>query len=411
MAPNKAAFGLATRTIAACAALVVGGGLAFPASAQTFPNLPISPAQRATAQQVAQAGVPLSELAPDAPDSYTVKSGDTLWAISGKFLKSPWRWPELWGMNMEEVRNPHLIFPGQTLYLEKVGGMARLRTTPPGTPEGGIPTVRVSPRTRIAGVQDSGIPALPPRIIEPFLTESIIIDNADELEHAPRIVAGPDDHVLLTRGDRAYARGRLAPVVESDPHVTDQFRIFRNAVPLRDASGRILGYEGKYLGAAELVRNEQGVQAIRTTAGTENALIPATIDIKRAKEEIQVGDRLMPEPARLLASYVPHAPRQAVDAAIISVYGDAVELIGQSSVVALSVGAVDGIDSGTVLAIQKAGAFQIDRSPGGDRARMKLPDERAGLLMVFRTFDRLSYALVLEVNQPVRVGDRVIDPR
>ena len=128
MAPTKAAFGLTTRTIAACAALIVGGGFAASASAQNFP---ITPGQRSTAEQVAAAGVPLSELASDAPDSYTVKSGDTLWAISSKFLKSPWRWPELWGMNLEQIRNPHLIYPGQVLYLDKTGGRARLRVGQP----------------------------------------------------------------------------------------------------------------------------------------------------------------------------------------------------------------------------------------------------------------------------------------
>src|SRR4051812_11974187 len=145
MALPKAALRLATRTVAACTALFVGGGLASTAAAQ---NYPITPAQRATAEEVATAGVPLSELAPDAPDSYTVKRGDTLWHISGLFLRSPWRWPELWGMNMEQVHNPHRIYPGQTLYLEKINGRARLRA---GAPPSGMPvdTVRVSPRVRL----------------------------------------------------------------------------------------------------------------------------------------------------------------------------------------------------------------------------------------------------------------------
>ena len=243
MAPTKAAFGLTTRTIAASAALVVGGGLAITASAQ---NYPITPAQRSTAQQVAQAGVPLSELAPDAPDSYTVKRGDTLWAISGKFLKSPWRWPELWGMNMDQVRNPHLIYPGQELYLEKLDGRARLRMGRPGAPEP-VGTVRVSPRTRISGVTDTSIPAIPPHIIEPFLNEAIIVDDASVLENAPRLVATTADKVLITQGDRAYARGRGQPFVEQDPRV-ETYRVFRNAVPLKHpVTGQVLGYEAKYL--------------------------------------------------------------------------------------------------------------------------------------------------------------------
>lgn len=407
MAPTKAAFGLTTRTIAACAALIVGGGLAVPAAAQ---NYPITPAQRSTAQQVAQAGIPLSELAPDAPDSYTVKRGDTLWGISGKFLRSAWRWPELWGMNMEQIRNPHLIYPGQMLYLEKVDGVARLRMGQP--PAGQAGTVRVSPRTRFEGVGDNSIPVLPPHIIEPFLNEAIIVDNADEIENAPRIVAVPEDRVMVTQGLRAYARGRTAPLVEQDPNVAETFRVFRNAVPLKDpATGKVLAYEGKYLGTAELVRSETVDQSPGVLGIRPGAIVPATIDIKRAKEEMRVGDRLLPSPPRVIESYVPRAPAGPVEATIISVYGDAVALVGQSSVVALSAGANQGMENGYVMAIQKAGKQVTDRSMPNDLARMRLPDERAGLLMVFRTFQNVSYALVLEVSTDVSVGDRVTNPR
>lgn len=407
MAPTKAALGLTTRTIAAVAALIVGGGLASTAAAQ---NYPITPAQRATAQQVASAGVPLSELAPDAPDTYTVKTGDTLWAISGKFLKRPWRWPELWGMNMDQVRNPHRIYPGQTLYLEKVDGIARLRMGQP--PADAVETVRVSPRTRISGLVDTSIPALPPHIIEPFLNEAIIVD-AKEMDGAPRIVGLPQDRVLITRGDRAYARGRNGtPLVESDPRVAENYRIYRNAVPLKHpVTGAVLGYEAKYLGSAELVRGES-VQPVLTGSGsTQPTVVPASIDILRAKEEIRVGDRLLPEPKRLLSSYVPRAPGSPVDGRIVSVYGDAVSLIGQNQVVALSLGTADGIEPGHVLTILTSGRRVDDRSEPSERAQIKLPDEPSGMLMVFRTFERVSYALVLEINQTVTIGDRVTNPR
>lgn len=411
MAPSKAAFVLASRTAVACAALVLGGGLASTAAAQTFPNLPITPQQRATAQQVAQAGVPLSELAPDAPDSYTVKTGDTLWHISGVFLRTPWRWPELWGMNMDQVRNPHLIFPGQVLYLEKVDGLARLRM---GQPSGQAPTetVRVSPRTRISGLVDTSIPTLPPHLIEPFLNEAILVEDASILENAPRIVAATDDRVLLTRGDRAYARGMTGtPLVEQDTRDSHRLRVFRNATPLRDPITReILGYEAKYLGGAELVRSEGVEQVASRGGGASGMLVPATIDITRAKEEMRVGDRLLPEPERLLGSYVPRAPAQAIDGHIVSVYGDAVALVGQNQVVVINRGVTHGVEPGHVLAIHRAGRQVLDRSKSGERAQMKLPDERNGLMMVFRTFNRLSYALVLEVTQPVNIGDRVGNP-
>jgi len=410
MAPSKAVFGLATHGgIAACIALMLGGGLATTASAQ---NYPITPAQRSTAEQVAAAGVPLSELAPDAPDSYTVQRGDTLWRISGLFLRSPWRWPELWGMNLQQIRNPHRIYPGQTLYLEKVDGRARLRA---GEPPAGMPTqtVRVSPKVRIAALPDTAIPTLPPQVIEPFLNEAILVEDAGLLERAPRIVSGTEDRVLMTQGDRAYVRGRAGtPLVETDPRRIDAFRVFRNAVALKDPlTGRVLGYEAKYLGSAELVRNES-VQPVRTSSGAvEPTLVPATIDITRAKEEMRVGDRLLPEPPRVFSSYVPRAPSTPVDGSIVSVYGDAVALIGQNQVVTINLGAAEGIENGNVLAILKAGRRIEDRSEPSERAIVKLPDERSGLLMVFRTFQHLSYALVLEITEPVTIGDRVTSPR
>jgi hypothetical protein len=373
-------------------------------------NYPITPQQRSTAQQVAQAGVPLSELAPNAPDSYTVKRGDTLWAISGMFLKRPWRWPELWGMNMEEIHNPHRIYPGQVLYLEKVNGVARLRAGPI-PPEAPLETVRVSPRTRYNTV-DLGIPTLPPRAIEPFLNEAIIV-NDGELELAPRIVAGPEDRVLISRGDRAYAMGRAGtPLVESDPRVIDQFRVFHEATPLHDpVTNAVLGYEAAYLGAAELVRSET-VSPVRTEGGgVVNTPVPATVDITRAVGEIRIGDRLVPEPPRQIMSYVPRAPQQPVDGTIVSVYGDAVALAGQNQVVAINRGTAEGMEPGLVLAIQRAGARVKDRSQKGEIVNVQLPDERNGLMMVFRSFDHLSYALILEIRDVVQVGDRFTSPR
>jgi hypothetical protein len=409
MAPSKAVFALASRSIVAGAALLVAQGLAAPpAGAQNFP---ITQEQRSTAQQVAAAGIPLSELAPNAPDSYTVKPGDTLWGISGVFLKTAWRWPELWGMNLEQIRNPHLIYPGQTLHLEKVNGLARLRAGPvPAGVQG--ETIRVSPRTRISSLADPSIPTLPPQAIEPFLNEAIIVGEG-ELERAPRIIAGPADRVLLTRGDRAYARGRNGtPLVERDARMIDSYRVFRSAKPLRDPLTRqVLGYEAQYLGSAELVRSES-VQPTRVSSGEMvPTIVPATIDITRAKEEMRVGDRLLPEPARVLTSYVPRAPSGPVDGSIVSVYGDAVALVGQSQVVVLNRGAAEGVENGHVLTILKAGRRFLDRSESGERAFVQTPDERNGLLMVFRTFEHLSYALVLEITDTVSIGDRVTNPR
>ena len=172
--------------LTALGALTVAAGalLVAPAQAQ---NHPVSGQQRAKAQEVSQRGVPVADLAPNAPDVYVVKRGDTLWGISGLYLKSAWRWPELWGMNMQALPNPHLIFPGQTLYLDKDGGFARLRTTAPGG-SGSSDTVRVSPSTRSDSLSSTALPTLKPHLIEPFLVEPMVVD-ASVLQRAPRVIA------------------------------------------------------------------------------------------------------------------------------------------------------------------------------------------------------------------------------
>jgi LysM repeat protein len=400
MAHSKAAAGLA-----------LAFGLGSAAFAQNFP---ITPIQRSTAEQVAQAGVPLADLAPNAPDNYAVKRGDTLWSIAQLYLTTPWRWPELWGMNLQEVRNPHRIYPGQQLVLEKSGGRARLRLqqaqgtidTPP------TDTVRVSPRTRIETLADTALPTLQPHLIEPFLAEPIIVGEG-ALLRAPRIVAAGDGRVLLTRGDRAYARGvEDAPLKEKVAGRSDEYRVFRDAQPLRDPVTRaVLGYEAQYLGKAELVRGE-AMQAVRTSGGDlKSTPVPATIDIVSAREEMRVGDRLLPEPPRQLVSYVPRAPERPVDGAVVSMYGTAVAMAGQNQVVVINKGTADGVESGHILAILKDGGQVLDKSQPGERTQIKLPDERNGLMMVFRPFEKLSYALILEITDGVKVGDRVVNPR
>jgi nucleoid-associated protein YgaU len=388
-------------------AAIAGSLLAAPALAQKFP---ITPGQRSTAEQVAQAGVPLSELAPDAPEEYTVKRGDTLWAISGMYLTSPWRWPELWGMNMQEVRNPHLIYPGQQLLLEKLDGRAtlRLRASSDQAPAG---TIRLSPRTRIEQLPDTALPTLQTHLIEPFLAEPVIVDEAALLA-APRIVAAPENRVLITRGDRAYARGLVtAPLMQRTAGRADDYRVFRSATPLKDpVTQAVLGYEAQYLGKASLVRGE-GSELVKTSSGQQNLPVPATIDIVSAKEEMRVGDRLLPEPDRQFLSYAPHAPAGALNGTIVSIYGNAVKIAGQNQVVVINKGTADGVEMGHVLAILKEGERRLDRSQPGERTDIKLPNERNGLLMVFRPFERLSYALILEISDTVKVGDSVASPR
>lgn len=415
MCADKNDDGLQTMKPTARPGLPALGALALAAAALAAPlaaqaqDFPITTDQRATAQQVASRGVPLAELAPNAPDTYVVKRGDTLWAISGMFLLRPWRWPELWGMNLQAIPNPHLIFPGQTLYLEKIDGYARLRTSRAGT--GGDPeTVRVSPRTRTDSLAGTAVPTLPPHLIEPFLVEPLVVDELT-FSQAPRIVATVDERVLMANGDRAYARGPAGQPLRLEPATPRNYRVFRNAIPMKDPeSGEILGYEAQYVARAELVRGETTAET-RTPDGVTTDVVPATIDLSGAKEEIRFGDRLLPAPERGYTSYTPQAPQFPVDARVVSIYGSAaVANAAQNQVVAINRGARDGMQPGLVLTVLTKGERILDKTDP-ERGTIKLPSEANGTAMVFRTFDRVSYALLLQVRQGVRVGDRLVNPQ
>jgi hypothetical protein len=395
----------------ALALALASGTCAIPAQ-----NFPITPDQKATATLVAQTGVALADLSPSAPDSYSVKSGDTLWAISGLFLKTPWRWPELWGMNLQDIKNPHRIFPGQQLVLEKANGRATLRSARAGANDG-PPTdvIKVSPRTRFESLGGTSIPTLAANSIEPFLAEPMIVDTAAFVV-APRIVAAQEGRVLLSRGDRAYARGEYASGAAGKP-LSDakgeplEYWVFRNATPLKDpTTGAILGYEAQFIGKAELIRGESRQTVLSKDGKTTTEIVPATIDIIVAKEEMRVGDRLVPEPERSSKSYVPRAPTTAITGQIVSVYGNAVRIAAEHQVVVVNRGTKDGLEAGHVMAILKDGERLIDRTDNA-RTLIKLPNERNGLLMVFRTYENLSYALVLQVTDGVKVGDRIVNPK
>lgn len=367
-------------------AITVALGIGLGVASAAEPNFPITQKQRSTAKQVAEAGVPLSELADNAPDSYTVKKGDTLWDISSLFLKSPWRWPELWGMNLDQIRNPHLIFPGQVLYLVKTGGRATLQVGQAG-PDG---TVRLSPRVRSKDLAPDGIPSIPLHLIEPFLNEAVIFDT-NQLESAPRIVGTQEGRVLLSRGDLAYVRGEIGG--------TRNFRVFREPRPLKDpTTGEVLGYEAYYLGTAEFTRKG---------GNTTGEIVPDTFTVSSIRQEIRVGDKLAPVPPREFLNYAPHAPQKPIAGQIVSIYGDGMTA-GQNQIVALNKGSQDGVENGHVFALWRDGARIADKTDGG--TRIKLPDERHGNLFVFRVFNRMSYALILTVKEPVSAGDRFTQP-
>lgn len=374
-------------------AAVCGVALGLPIASALATTFPITPEQRSTAQEVAQAGVPLSELAPNAPDSYTVKKGDTLWDISALYLKRPWRWPELWGMNLEQIRNPHLIYPGQVLVLEKSDGRARLRM---GRAVGDkVDVVRLSPRVRSGPVEDA-LSSVSLNSLEPFLNEAVIFDN-DALALAPKVVATTEDQVLLARGNLAYAVGVFGPETE--------YRIFREPRPLRDpTTNEVLGFEAVFLGTADFLRPGE----IHDLGSGRTEVVPATLKVTSARREIGVGDRLSPVPPRQFVNYVPHAPQQDMTGQIVSIYGEGLTA-GKGQIVSLNRGARDGMQLGYVLALWREGRA-LPSSNAFSRTQVVLPDERGGMLFVFRVFDRMSYALIISSAQPVRPGDRFTQP-
>jgi LysM repeat protein len=372
--------------VAVATVLVAGPAIALAQSATV--RYPVTEEQRHTANQVAQLGVPLSALAANAPDTYAVKRGDTLWDISSIFLTSPWRWPELWGMNKEQIANPHLIYPGQTLRLVKSDGRARLEVAGGEAASAAGDVVRLSPTVRDSGGERDAIPSIPNRIIEPFLSRPAVI-SPDELAKYPRIVATQDQRVHVGVGDIAYARGIADERVE-------RYLIFRPARPLFDPDDverrRPIAYEAFYLGVAQMTKGGD----------------VATLRILESKEEVGIGDRLVPITRVPVMNYVPRRPDQPIDGRIVSIYSGLNET-GTQSIVALNRGARQGVQVGHVLALLDTGETVLDRT-SDRREYIKLPDERIGAMFVFRVFDEISYALVLRVTKPVKIGDRFTQP-
>lgn len=319
----------------------------------------------------------------NAPDQHKVVRGDTLWDISGKFLEHPWCWPQVWGLNRDQIRDPHWIYPGQIVYFDRAAGRLRL-----GNPTGASAAdERISPRVRIEGLGADAIQAIPSGDVEPFLTQALIIE-ADELAATPRIVATQEGRVYLGKNDKAYVRGNLAD------HTA--FQVFRPGKPLHDpVTKKVIGYEAAYLGTVKLQRPASADDEAHTFA------------VVTSKEEIGVGDRLMPAPPTPIINYVPHAPEQPVDARVVSIYGG-VRHAGQNQVIAINRGKNDGIDVGTVLELHRYG--QVIADPTDNKKPVKLPDEQYGTIFIFRVFNGISYGLIMQVTDSAQVGDVVRSP-
>jgi hypothetical protein len=387
----------------------------------------------------------MSDLAADAPNEYTVVKGDTLWGIAGRFLKDPWKWPQIWQMNRDQIKDPHWIYPGNVVRLDRSGEYPRLTMGgAPGGPSGSTEAdaasnvVRLEPRVRVESLQ-TAVPSIPGSAIGPFLSQPLVVE-AGGLDGAPKIVATEESRVIVGQGDLAYADG-----IGDTEGVN--WQVFRPGATLRDPeSGEILGVEAKYLGDARVRRFGN----------------PTTLEVTKARQEINRGDRLTPARETTFPSYVPRAPDKPIKGVIMSVDGGVSEL-GQFQIITINRGSRDGIEVGHVLASSRRGATistsdvrsQDLESPkwltgwdwgnwkwgdwnwGGGETRpvpvvpdppraqpaelqksgarvesgtIKLPDERNGLIFVFRVFEKMSYAMVMKATRPIYLGDVVQTP-
>ncbi|MCR9277882.1 MAG: LysM peptidoglycan-binding domain-containing protein [Pseudomonadaceae bacterium] len=368
---NGARFGRGWRFVLAMLAISLVGAAA--------PNLP---AYAATAQQ----GSIAQYVRSDHPDVYTVVKGDTLWDISGRFLEKPWLWPEIWRVN-PQIENPHLIYPGDRIRLTYVDGepvlslergdAGRTYRMSPSTDTKLSPQIRATPL-------ETAIPAIRLDAIQSFLVQNRVVEPS-VLAGAPYVLQGESERIIVGAGDRLYIRGELEDnasysVVRRGPLYTDPF------------TNEVLGQEATYIGLGRAVGQQDDI---------------GTMFMNSTREEVQIGDRvLLTEERRVQSTFFPSGPSTDIDGRIISVFGGVTQ-VGQYDVVVVNKGERDGVEVGNVMSIWKQGALARDRIAN---ETVRLPSERAGLMMVFRTFEKLSYGLVLETERPLEVMDEIKNP-
>jgi len=344
------------------------------------------------------------------PDRYVVQKGDTLWDISTRFLNDPWRWASVWKIN-EQIKNPHLIYPGDVIMLVWVDGKPQLvvqreekvpvpgeapaeapaeaapatvTEVPAGETPSGMKVVKLKPRVYATDIKEA-IPTIPPDAIVPFLSQPLVVGRK-ELEEAGYVTVGLDDRVALGNGSEFYARG-----LEKSAN-TEYYQLFRKGNELRHPdTGELLAYEALYLGDAKML--EPGD--------------PTKLVVTLVKQEIVPTDRLMAAPKKAaLPYYFPHAPEKNVSGRILSAINGLREF-GPTTIVAISLGKREGIEEGHVLRIMRHVGTSKDPITRRD---YKMPDENAGLLMVFRVFDKVSYALIMNADRPIRIYDALRTP-
>jgi hypothetical protein len=329
----------------------------------------------------------------DAPDRHIVVKGDTLWDISAKFFKDPWKWPDIWALNKQDIKDPHWIYPGNVVFLDRRSGT--LSTTPPSAdstsakpqatdsaPDNGLE--KFSPKVRVVGQNSEAIPAIPLSIIGSFLSRPLVVEET-ELESAPTLVGTYEQRTLLSANDIAYAKG-----LPTDRGL--QWQIYRPSVTFIDPdTNEELGREVIYLGDAT----------------AEKFGDPSTMHISKSVLEIRKGDYFAQAASGYSANFLPHAPSTNINAKIISIFGG-VQQAGQRAVVTLNKGQRDGIEEGHVLGVYQKG--EVIKTKGWFTPNVVLPDLRYGLVMVFRVFNKVSYALVMETKLPVQLLDRASTP-
>ncbi len=318
------------------------------------------------------------DLNPSHPERYIVQKGDTLWDISGRFLRHPWLWPEVWQGN-PQITNPHLIYPGDVIVLSYVDGQPRLSV------EGSSRDVKLSPTIRRSPLEEA-IPAIPIDAITPFLSRQYV-GTGQQIQSAPYIAAFEEGHIAAASGDQIYVRS-----IASDEHRA--FDVVRPGKPYVDPeTGEKLGYEAMFIGNAQL-----------TDTGD-----PATLVLVRTEKEAALGDRLLPDTEETpLHAFHPKAPSQPVQGRIISVL-DGVSQIGQYQTVVLDRGAANGLEPGDVLKVFQGG-YRVRDWVRGTNQSLRIPFEEAGVLMVYRVFPRVSFGLIMYATKPLHIYDLVRSP-
>ena len=365
------------------------------------------------------------KIRPNAPQRYVVKNGDTLWGISGKYLYSPWQWNRLWGANRNAIRNPHLIYPGQVLVLRYINGQPRLGFEHAQTRSDGIPVIKLHPRVR--ETSGYGIPTVNVNLYRMFMKHPQII-APEETANAPRLIAGPDNRVLYTQGNRVYAYG----LIEPGRYLT--YRVNKNITD--PETGKFLGQEVVFSGIANTLPYTDSALENRTRASDEKlksneyytqvnkAMKLRTqsaqpLVIEEAVSEIRKDDYLLKLPEGLDSfNVMPHAPTRPIQAKVVSIF-DGVGEAGQFQTITLDKGELDGLDKGTVVSLYKRGrqvrvnlSNNLIRKPK-DKDTVELvsiPAEEIGLAMVYRTSDHLASAIILESLNNVSIGDTASEP-